>query len=179
MNKVYIISGVSGAGKTSAVKHLKKVVPLNKYDIRDFDERGVPDGGGQVWHDAETRYWLEVAKENAKHKKDTIISGFADPERFKKVYEPDTDIPAQLILLDVSGDSLRKRLAGRHSTPETLKEIERAAAIPLEKFIEANVNYAPELRRIFEKEGLVIIDTDGKSPEEVAGELMQIIEETI
>jgi len=65
MNKIYFISGVSGVGKSSTIHHLKKLLSEDKYDIRDIDERGVPDGGGLEWLNKETRHWLDVAKLNA------------------------------------------------------------------------------------------------------------------
>jgi hypothetical protein len=174
-NKIYFVSGVSGVGKTSTLEHLKKLLSGEKFDVRDFDERGVPDGGGQKWHDEETRYWLDVARENAKQGKNTVISGFADPERFKKVYTPGEDIPAELLLLHASGDTIRKRLHGRHSTPQRIQEIERAAGTPLGTFVEGNVSYAPTLHSIFKENNLVIIVTDDKTSEEIAREIVLYI----
>lgn len=173
--EVYFISGVCGVGKSSVLKHLKALLPADRYDIRDFDERGVPDGGGLEWHNNETLYWLEAAKENAKVGKSTIIGGFAEPERFKKVYK--TEHPkATLFLLHASGDTLRKRLYGRYPTSESIKEINRASGVPLDEFVANNVSYAPELRTIFEKEGAPIIETDTLSSEEVSKEIVRQIE---
>lgn len=59
--QLYFVSGVSGVGKSSTMQHLREMLPADTYDIRDFDERGVPDGGGREWHDAETRHWFEAA----------------------------------------------------------------------------------------------------------------------
>lgn len=177
MNKIYFISGVSGVGKSSTMNHLKKLLPADKFDIRDLDERGVPDGGGLEWLNSETRHWLDIAKSNASIGKSTIICGFANPELFKEVYRQDGDVPAQIILLHASESALRQRLGGRHSTPESIKEIERAAAVPVDKFIENNVEFAPKFREIFEKTKNPIIETDGKTPTEVAEEIVQIISE--
>jgi len=175
VNKIYFISGVSGVGKSSTLKHLKEVLPSNKYDIRDLDERGVPDGGGLEWLNNETRYWLDVAKENALAGKDTIICGFANPELFSKVYKQDEDVDAQIILLHASGEVLRHRLETRHSTPESIKEIERASALPINKFIENNIEFASKFREICEKYECPVIETDKKSPEEIAKEIIEII----
>jgi len=174
-NQIYFISGVCGSGKSSTLKHLKNMLPADTFDIRDFDERGVPDGGGQIWHDRETRHWLDTAMANAKEGKSTIICGFANPEQFKKVHNTEKDIPAELFLLNLSAENIRKRLYGRHSTPKSIEEIERASAIPLDRFIEGNVSFAPELKSIFEKNGSAVIETDDKSPEEVAREIVKII----
>lgn len=174
-NKIYFISGVSGVGKTSTLEHLKKILPQNAFDVRDFDERGVPDGGGSVWHDNETRHWLDVAMSNAKIGKSTIISGFTNPEQFKKIHKPESDIPAQIILLDVSPDILRKRLYGRHMTPESKKEIERAAGVSLNNFVEQCVSFAPKLHSIFEQNGFPIVNTDNKTPEMIAQEIVKLL----
>ena len=50
MNKktIYFISGASGVGKTSVIKHLKGILPEN-YEVHDFDETGVPDDADHIW----------------------------------------------------------------------------------------------------------------------------------
>lgn len=168
--KVYFVSGVSGVGKTSTMEHLKKFLPESNFDIRDFDERGVPDGGGPIWHKQETANWLEVGKVNAKEDKSTVICGFNEPERIRAVWNeayPETE----LILLNASGDVIRRRLLGRYPTKESEKEIERAAGKPLKEFAEECAAFAPILRDKFALEGCKIIDTDTKNPEEVAMEV--------
>lgn len=175
-NRIYFISGVSGVGKTSTLKHLKELLPKSHWDIRDLDERGVPDGGGLEWLNNETRHWLDVAKNNAENGKSTIVCGFANPELFNKIYKPDEDIPAQLILLHASGDILKKRLLGRHSTADSIREIERAAGVSIDAFIENNTSFAPSFRKIFEQGGYPIIDTDDKTPKEIAEGIVRIIE---
>lgn len=172
MKKIYFISGVCGVGKTSTVKCLKNLLDPNLYDLRDLDERGVPAGGGLEWLARETRHWLDVAKENAEVGKSTIVSGFANPEMFDDIHKKDSDIPAEIILLNASGETIRARLIGRHSTPESVKRIERASAVPLDQFVEDNVKFSTEFREIFEKRNLPIIETDNKTPEEVAVEVM-------
>ncbi|MFA6422342.1 MAG: hypothetical protein WCV92_03020 [Candidatus Buchananbacteria bacterium] len=174
--QVYFISGVSGVGKSSVLKHLKEIIPVDEYNIRDFDERGVPDGGGLEWHNNETFYWLEVANENAKHKKSTIICGFADPVRFWKIYNKEKHIPATLILLHASAETIRDRLLGRYPTSESIKEINRASGVQLDEFIENNISYAPVLYDIFKKENSPIIETDNKTPLEIAQEIIKIIQ---
>ncbi len=173
--QAYFISGVSGVGKSSAMKSLKATLPADAFDLRDFDERGVPDGGGPAWHDAETSHWLEVAGENAKQRKSTIISGFQNPEKFKTLYDPTRHVPATLILLNASGETIRKRLLGRYPTAESVKEINRAAGMPLEQFVEQCVAFAPTLRNIFERAEAPIIETDGKTPEEIAQEIQFVV----
>jgi len=175
MQKIYFISGVCGVGKTSTLKHLKNILDTNLYDVRDLDERGVPDGGGFEWLNNETRYWLDVAKENALQGKSTIICGFANPELFEQVYKKDTDVPAQIILLNASSGTIRARLEGRHTTPESITEIERAAGVSLNQFIENNTTFSTEFKKIFEKRNLPIVETDDKTPEEVTEKVVRCI----
>ncbi|MFA5967281.1 MAG: AAA family ATPase [Patescibacteria group bacterium] len=172
---VYFISGVSGVGKSSVIKYLKSLLSADEYDIRDFDERGVPAGGGHEWHNAETLYWLETAAENAELGKSTIVCGFVEPERFWKVYSKENHPPAQLVLLHASNDTIKKRLLSRYQTPESIAEISRAAGVPLDKFIEDILSAAPWLYDIFKKEGAPIIDTENKTPEEVAQEIVNLL----
>lgn len=176
MRKIYFISGVSGVGKTSTLKHLKNILDANLYNVRDLDERGVPDGGGFEWLNKETRYWLDVSKENALDGKNTIICGFANPELFEQVYNKDTDISAQIILLNASKDTIRTRLTQRHNTLESIGEIERASGVSFSQFIENNTSFSLEFKKIFEKRNFPIVETDNKTPEEVSKEVIAIIE---
>ena len=175
IKKIYFISGVSGVGKTSTLKYLKDSLDSNFYDVRDLDERGVPDGGGLDWLNNETRHWLDVANDNAQKGKSTIVCGFANPELFGQVYKKDIDIPAQIILLNASAGTIRARLEGRHNTPETVKEIERASGVSLNQFIENNTSFSVDFKNIFEKSKLPIIETDNKNPQEVVSEIVSII----
>jgi len=174
--KIYFISGVSGVGKSSTMEHLEKLLPQNDFDIRDFDERGVPDGGGPAWHKQETANWLEIGTKNAQQGKSTIICGFNEPERVRAV-QNETHPETELILLHASGDVVRKRLIGRYPTKESEKEIERAAGKPLLQFAEECATFAPKLRDLFSKEGCKIIDTDTKTPAEVAQEIIKLVQQ--
>lgn len=174
-HKIHFISGVSGVGKTSTLEQLKKILPQGTFDVRDFDERGVPDGGGPEWHNNETRYWLDVAAVNAKNGKSTVISGFINPEQFKNIHKQDKDIPTQIILLDISPEILEKRLYGRHVTSDSIQGIERAAGVSLDEFVEQCASFAPKLHMIFEQNNLPIVDTDNKTPEDVAKEVINYI----
>jgi len=171
---VHFISGVSGVGKSTVIKRLKTLLSA-EYEIHDFDERGVPENAGPDWHDQETLHWLEVASENAKLGKSTIIGGVMEPERFAKVYDKNSHPPAQLIFLHASEDVLRQRLMGRYTTPESREDIKRASGRAYDKYIEDMVADAPGLLMAFEKAGLPVINTDTKSPEEVAREIVSLL----
>lgn len=175
MPKIYFISGVSGVGKSTNITYLQKLLPASNFDIRDFDERGVPDGGGQEWHNKETRYWLDFAKRNAVMDKSTIVCGFINPEPFKLIYKIG-DVPVQLILLDAKPETIKQRLLGRYPTKESEIEIERASGVSLEQFAADCARFAPQLKTIFQKTpGALIIDTENKNKEEVANKIIDCI----
>jgi deoxyadenosine/deoxycytidine kinase len=176
IKKIYFISGVCGVGKTATLKHLKNILDPDFYDVRDLDERGVPAGGGINWLKNETRHWLDVAKENSEAGRNTIICGFANPELFDEIHKKDSDIPAEIILLNASGETIRSRLLGRHNTPELIKRIEISSGTSLDQFVEGNVNFSTEFKKIFEKKGLPIVETDNLTPEDVSKEVVRIIE---
>jgi len=172
---LFFVSGSSGVGKSSTIKHLKDLLPEGDYDIRDFDERGVTTGGGPKWHDEETLSWLKIAKDNANKNKSTIVCGFQNPERLSELHNKEKDAPVKIILLHASPDTIRNRLLERHNTTESIKEIERASGVSLEKFIENMLSYLPTLRGVFEERNLPIIETDNKTPEEVAKEIIKYL----
>ncbi len=173
--KIYFISGVCGVGKTASLKELKKKLSETDYDIRDFDERGVPDGGGPKWHTEETLNWLKIATENATNGKSTIVCGFQNPEDFNKLYDHTEKIPATLILLNASSDTIHQRLLGRYPTKESILEINRASGVPLDKFVADIISFAPTLRDIFKNENYPIIETDNKTQEQVANEIIKLL----
>jgi hypothetical protein len=175
--RIFFVSGVSGVGKTAALKELKKTLSSAEYDVRDLDERGVPDGGGFDWLKSETRHWIDVANANAKEGKNTIVCGFANPEMLDEVHQ-DSDVPCTPVLLHASGETIRQRLIGRYPTEESVREIMRASGTSLEAFIQNSMSFAPQLREIFEKRQLPIIDTDDKTPEQVGNEVAELIRNT-
>ncbi len=168
---MYFISGVSGVGKSTLIPLLKKLLGTERFDVREFDERGVPDGGGQEWHDKETRYWLDVGIENAKKGKSTIVCGFSLPEIVRRVSQKG-DLPVQVFLLDAPVDTIRARLIGRYPNLQSKEEIRRASGMPLDEFVEKMAADSAAVRAICEKEGCPIIDTEDKTPEDVAKEIV-------
>ena len=173
--KIYFVSGVSGVGKSSVMKELKTLLSSELYDIRDFDERGVPDNAGVEWHTDETIHWLKTAEDNAKLGKSTIVCGVVEPESFFKLYNQNSVLPVQLFFLYASGDVLRQRLLGHYTTPESRADILRASGRPYDKYIEDMVTDSAGLLSAFQQAGAPIIDTDTKTSEQVAQEIVRLL----
>ncbi|MCH7605414.1 hypothetical protein IID24_05510 [Patescibacteria group bacterium] len=167
MPKIIFITGVCGAGKSSLISHLKNLLPSERFDIRDFDERGVPDNVDRKWRLDETKHWLNTGIINTEKGVSTIISGFSKPDEMQNI-SSSKDIEVLFCLLDASPGIIRKRLSGRYVTGESQEEIKRVSGDTLEKFIEDNAVYTSALRKLCEDWGCHIIDTDNLSSEEVA-----------
>ena len=82
--EMYFISGVSGVGKTSSMEILKTDLP-EQYVVKDFDERGVPKGGGRPWRLNETKYWILEGKRAALDEKILVVCGLVNPEELDEM----------------------------------------------------------------------------------------------
>lgn len=69
------VTGASGSGKTAVIPGLlKKFV---EFSVHDFDERNAPSEGDNRGRQEQTEYWINIAIENQRLGKDTIICGGA------------------------------------------------------------------------------------------------------
>ncbi len=172
--KIYFISGVCGVGKTTLIPHLKQILPSEQYDIRDFDERGVPMGASHAWRKSELKNWLNVATASAQKGLSTVICGFAKKEDFEGLIEKETP-EVKIILLDAGPEIIRKRLIGRYTVDGVFNADKEVAGRPVDEFIKSNVYYCKIMREDCEKAGYEIIDTSIIQPDEVAQKVISII----
>lgn len=171
-SKVYFITGVCGAGKTTVILYLKSLLNNENYDIHDFDERGVPDGADRQWRIKETEYWINHGKQNIKDDISTIICGFSNPEEI--VYSDEDNI--KFILFDADDKTIKQRIGGRYKTTKSKQELKRVSGDTVEKFIKDNINFLTTLRSICQKDKRCnIINTINKSPEKIAEQVVEII----
>jgi hypothetical protein len=116
--RIFFVTGVVGAGKTSLVEPLGSQLGAD-YEVHDFDERGVPDAVDMDWGAAERRYWLSVGAANLQEGVSTVICGFALPS------DDDDRERVRFILLDLDEQALRDRLMQRYSDPAKVKDLQR------------------------------------------------------
>jgi 2-phosphoglycerate kinase len=166
VNKIIFIIGVNGVGKSAVIEPLKSLLN-SSFEIHDFDERGVPDNVQRQWRLYETKYWIELGRENIKKNISTIICGFVKPS------EIEGDSSIKLVLLDADGETIEKRLRSRYPTPDSIKKIERTVGKTVQKFIGDNVWFSSKLREEAQRYGLGIVDTSALTPEEVAQEVVK------
>lgn len=172
--KNFFIIGVNGVGKTTILGFLRKSLPADGRAIHDFDERGVPDNAGKDWRKSETKYWLELGAENKKNGEQTIVCGFAKPE---EIEEASRELPEKprVILLDADAKTIADRIKSRYLTGESTDELMRTTGKSVEKFVMDNIYYSNFLRESCLERGCEIINTTGKTPEEVANEILSVI----
>ncbi len=174
MNNVFFVIGANGVGKTTTLNFLKNKPLVSYFSVYDFDERGVPDNADSEWRKSETEYWLHLGIENKKQKKNTVICGFMKPEEIEEISQKLMEKPT-VIFLDADANSISERVKSRYLNESSVKELFRATGKSVEKFIEDNIYYSNILRASCVKLGYKVIDTTGKTPEEVSKEVITFI----
>jgi len=153
-NHLIFVSGASGVGKSTVIPHLKSLLPSN-YQVRDFDEVGVPDNPTRDWRLEAIQFWIGIAGENYKESLTTVVCGVTEPEEVLK------HSGTAYILLDASAESLQERLHNRYQDNEQL--------------IKDNINHSRYLREQAMRYKCPIIDTSNIAPRQVAEEIVKII----
>jgi energy-coupling factor transporter ATP-binding protein EcfA2 len=159
-SKTYFIIGANGVGKSTLLPFLADLLPRDCFELHDFDERGVPDNADKAWRVSETAHWLEIGAKNKVRNVSTVICGFAKPTEIGE--------GAEIILLDVDGPSLEKRLKSRYQTKASTDELMRTTGKTVEKFMADNIWTSSVLRKDCQERGCRIVDTAGLAPEEIA-----------
>lgn len=176
MKEVIFVCGVNGVGKSSIIPHLSSLLSPQKYDIHDFDERGVPENAGNAWRISETAYWLERAKYTLEGSdRITIVCGFIKPSDFGESLK-DLGSAIQCILLDANPNTIRERLTQRYTKNGFFDPGQKVIGKSIREFIEGNVYIQNQLKSDFEVLGCSIVDTNKLTPEEVAKSVVRFIQ---
>ena len=177
-NRIYFVTGVCGVGKTSVIPFLRTALESEKYDVHDFDERGVPNNADRKWRLEETRHWIETGRKNFDLGKSTVICGFSTPYEIKEMNVAD-GIDIVFYLLDANTETIRTRLERRNSNPAILADLQRATGKSLKQFINENTTFATTLREACSESNCHIIDTSTKDISEVAKEISEGIKQGV
>lgn len=168
--KIIFISGVCGVGKSTLMPYLRELLPAS-FVVLDFDSRGVPNGADHAWRKKEVAHWVTEGFTHQERGQSLVVCGFVKPSDFD---------PAQLeqitiIVLDADANTIRERLMGRYTVHGVFDENQTVIGKPVQEFIGGNVWYSQKMREESASEGLPLIDTSNKTPEEVAREVAHII----
>ncbi len=174
MEKIYFISGVNGIGKSSIIPFLLPNLPGDKFEIHDFDERGVPDDADKNWRISTLEYWINKGVQNIHKNKNTIICGFVKLTDFQGEYNLQS-LEIIGILLDAKANVVKKRLQSRYSKKGVFDKKQIIIGKSIDKFIEGNIYILGKMRKDFEESGCKIIDTSELTPEEVARKIVDLV----
>jgi thymidylate kinase len=161
------ITGASSTGKSTLIKHLKEVLPKDKYDVHDIDEADLWTDDYPAWRNEKIDYWLKQSLTNTKAGITTILGGIIYPDNVMQAptYEP--DIPLSYILLHASPEVITQRFNSRYSTKKRAA-MTAEQRTELETRLKRQIEISDELKTAYEKlQGVTIIDTSDLSPEEV------------
>ncbi|MEK7201139.1 MAG: AAA family ATPase [Patescibacteria group bacterium] len=168
--KTVFISGVCGVGKSTLMPYLRELLPTS-FVVVDFDSRGVPDGADHAWRKNEAAHWIAEGATYRESGQQLVVCGFVKPGDFESSQLRELEI----IVLDADADTIRERLVGRYTKDGIFDEAQTVIGKPVMEFIDGNVWYAKKMREESAEEGLSIVDTSNKAPEEVAREVARII----
>ncbi len=174
MSQIYFISGVNGVGKSAIMPHLRALLPKDKYEIHDFDERGVPSNAGGAWRISETRYWAEEGFRLAKENKSIIICGFVKPADFQDLLT-NQECKIVTIFLDAEPEIIRSRLKGRYTKDGYFDESQTVIGKPINVFIDGNIYISQQMKASFVELDSPVVDTSILILEEVAKKVRDFI----
>jgi energy-coupling factor transporter ATP-binding protein EcfA2 len=174
MNKIYFISGVNGVGKSSLMPHLNSLLPVDQFEIHNFDERGVPENAGGEWRISETKYWVDLGVELTLKNKKIIVCGFVKLADFGEMLF-DESLGITLIFLDASPEIIRQRLVGRYTKDGYFDETQSVIGKPINVFINGNIYISQQMKKSFEESNCSIVDTSNLIPAEVANRVAGFI----
>jgi len=171
--KLFVVTGSSGIGKSTVLSFLRGRLGA-EFDVHDFDERLIKEvvADGSLldkWRLDTTTHWINVATENARAGKSTVVVGLVYPNEVTQLHPP---IPHKLCLLDASDEKIKERLLGkRFSSPDKIAGLKQATGQTPEEFISSNKLLMDELRNEVREVQGEIIDTTADTPEETAGKI--------
>ncbi|PIQ91607.1 MAG: hypothetical protein COV70_02800 [Parcubacteria group bacterium CG11_big_fil_rev_8_21_14_0_20_39_22] len=173
---MYLITGVSGVGKTAVIPHLKQSLG-DKFEVHDFDERGVPDNADSQWRVDETEYWIEYGRKKDEGGVTVVVCGFSNPDEIAEIQGKSSDVKVQTILLDADAKIIENRLRNRNTDESVKKDLERAVG-SVETFIKNNTRFIPILRKICREHQCPVVDTTHMAPEAVADDVAKLIKQS-
>jgi hypothetical protein len=153
------------------MQFLSSLLSVDKFEIHDFDERGVPENADKNWRISETQHWIDEGVKLTQENKSIMICGFVKMTDF-----PDSEsLEIIKILLDAEPELIRQRLMNRYTKDGVFDETQKVIGKPIEEFISGNIWILGQMKKTFGELNCPIIDTTNLTPEEVAKKVVEII----
>lgn len=144
--RLFLLTGVSCAGKTTVLARLRETLPPERHACHDIEEHGVPDGAGDAWRCERADHWLRVAAINALSNRSTVLSGTLLPDDVEPRPARSKAPPLRYCLLEADDRTLTRRLGLRLSSPEEREDLRRILGLEPEEFVRGTLRYREELR---------------------------------
>ncbi len=162
--KLIVLTGASGSGKTSILKELKSSTAVGDVVFLHFDSIGVPDrdvmitefGSVEQWQKSKTLEWMQQIKKNYISDSTVIFEGQMRISFVKEALKA-TGLEAQIILIDCNDEIRYSRLQER-GQPELANQ--------------TMMNWANHLRNEALQNKLFILDTGSFSLEQSTSRLL-------
>ena len=179
-SRLYFITGSSGVGKTPLVTILKSLLP-DSFSVHDLDEKlkevdRTKPNWLYDWRNYTTRYFIDLAIENTKQNKSTVVCGIIWPHEVKSVPNIELSPPVNFIFLDVEQEELKKRFfARRWSNESKIADLKRDTGMTPDEYIQKNIIEVDKLKKECIENGAKIINTTHLSSENVASKIKELI----
>lgn len=162
INRLFICTGASGAGKTAVVNHFKTLQLLGPLHCLHFDKIGVPTleemervyGAAEEWQRKKTQEWMEEIQREYLLKSDVLLEGQMRIAFLLNSLQRTGMSTASIVLIDCNDEARKQRLVHNRQQPEL-----------------ANVqmmNWATHLRNEAKANGIPVVDTSNYSEEQSA-----------
>ena len=162
MNKLLILTGASGSGKTVVLNHIKEHSGVGFTEFLKYDSIGVPTtdemikeaGTIENWQRVKTIEWLDRIKTEYTSNENIIFEGQMRIAFINEALEKCNINNAKVILLDCNDEVRYQRLKADRKQPELANE--------------NMLNWANYLRNEAKETGATIIDNSDMTVDETA-----------
>lgn len=125
MEKITVITGASGVGKTSLIAFLITQLPASGFNFYRFDTVGVPSlekmtedfGSPAKWQEAKTYEWIKKLVRE-KDERPIIFEGQMNVDFILGAFAKSAFEDFQIVLLDCSEAEMKRRLIKERNQPE-------------------------------------------------------------
>ena len=168
MSRLFVITGVSGAGKTSILVQLRASLLEAEHQLCDLDASGVPTGADDAWRVKRAHSLLEQAENDAARGISTVLGGMLLPTDFAG-----SALPEAFCLLQASAETIRGRLLSRYASDSAASELYRITGLSPAGFIHNLERHRAAFERaVLEHPKVHCVDTSSATLAESASEVL-------